>query len=65
MYVGGHGAPATADDVRFRIGYLNKVKELRASQPDAASFVTALEEAYPGLPGEEGVKAFAEAIYAE
>ena len=65
LYVGGHGAPATADDVRFRIGYLNKVKELRASQPDAASFVTALEEAYPGLPGEEGVKAFAEAIYAE
>ena len=64
VFVGGHGAPASADDVRFRIEYLNKVKELKASQSDAASFAKALVEAYPGLPGEEGVTALAESLYA-
>lgn len=63
IFVGGHGDPATADDVRFRIGYLNKVRELRANQPDAESFAAALISEYPGLPGEDGVKGFAEALY--
>lgn len=64
LFVGGHGAPATADDVKFRIEYLNKVKELKDSKADAASFAAALIEAYPNLPGEGGVTAFAEALYA-
>lgn len=63
LFVGGHGAPATADDVRFRIEYLNKVKELKSANNDAASFAAALIEAYPNLPGEDGVTGFAEAIY--
>ncbi len=63
VFVGGHGNPATADDVRFRIAYLNKIKELRNSQPDAAAFTAALTEAYPGLPGEDGVQTLAEALY--
>ena len=65
VFVGGHGAPATVDDVRFRIEYLNKIKDLRASQPDAAAFTAALIEAYPGLPAEDGVKGLAEALYAQ
>lgn len=64
LFVGGHGTPATADDVRFRIAYLKKIKELLSSSPDADSFTSALIEAYPGLPGEDGVKALAESLYA-
>lgn len=63
LYVGSHGNPGTADDVRFLIDYLKKVKELRASQPDADSFASALITAYPGLPGENGVTDFAKALY--
>lgn len=65
LFVGGHGFPATADDVKFRIAYLNKVKALKDSNEDAESFVAALIAAYPGLPGEEGVADFAKSLYAE
>lgn len=64
-FVGGHGTPANADDVRFRIEYLKKIKELRASQPDADAFAGALITAYPNLPGEDGVVTLAESLYAD
>lgn len=63
LFVGGHGAPATADDVRFRIAYLNNIKELRTSQPDAEKFAAALNDAYPELSGADAVKGLAEALY--
>lgn len=62
-FVGGHGAPASADNVRFRISYLNKVKELLQSEPNAEAFATALIAAYPGLAGKDGVQALAESLY--
>lgn len=65
IFVGGHGAPATADDVRFRIEYLNKIKELKSTSADAATFSAALIEAYPGLPGEDGVESLAKSLYGE
>ena len=65
VFVGGHGAPATADDVKFRIAYLNTIKELRNNNSDAESFSAALIETYPDLPGKDGVKELAEALYAE
>lgn len=65
LFVGGHGNPATADDVKFRIAYLNKVKDLRESQPDAEKFAAALIATYPDLPGEDGVKGLADSLYAE
>ncbi len=65
VFVGGHGQPANAADVQFRISYLNKIKELRGSQPDATSYTEALVEAYPELPGEDGVKSLAESLYAQ
>lgn len=65
VFVGGHGAPATAEDVKFRIDYLNKIKELRASRPDAEKFATALTDAYPGLAGADAVKGLADALYSE
>lgn len=64
LFVGGHGAPATADDVAFRIEYLNTVKALRSEKADAAAFAAALIETYPDLPGADGVQGFAEALYA-
>ena len=64
-FVGGHGSPASAEDVRFRIEYLNKIKELRDSEPDASAFAQQLVKAYPGLPGEEGVTELAESLYAQ
>jgi hypothetical protein len=64
LFVGSHGLPGTADDVRFLIDYLKKVQQLRASQSDAESFVTALTAAYPGLPGADGLGDFAKALYA-
>lgn len=63
VFVGGHGIPGTKEDVGFMISYLSKVKELRTSEPDAAAFSAALKAAYPGLPGEDGVDSFAEALY--
>ena len=54
-----------ADDVRFRIEYLKKIKDLRASQPDADAFASALITAYPNLPGEDGVGTLAESLYAD
>ncbi len=63
VFVGGHGMPGTKEDVEFMISYLNKVKELRTSEPDAAAFTAALTAAYPGLTGENGVASFAESLY--
>ncbi len=63
IFVGGHGAPSSADDVRFRIDYLNKIKQLKSENSDADSFAAALIKAYPALPGEDGVSALAQALY--
>ena len=63
LFIGGHGGAATADAVRFKIEYLKKVKALRASQPTADGFVQALKQAYPNLPGEEGLGELAKALY--
>lgn len=63
LIVGGHGNPATVDDVKFLIGYLNKLKELYASSSNAETFASALIAAYPNLPGQEGVKELAKQLY--
>lgn len=63
-FIGSHGAAvATAADVRFKIDYLKKLKELRAANPTPEALATALRNAYPGLPGEDGVEALAKAMY--
>ncbi len=62
-YIGGHGGLAEKAQVEFKIQYLKKVKELRATNTDAASFAEALKTAYPNLPGD--ADALAQALYAE
>lgn len=63
-FIGSHGAAvAIADDVRFKIDYLKKLKELRAANQTADTLAKALKAAYPGLPGEDGVDALAKALY--
>ncbi|MGN0202590.1 MAG: hypothetical protein ACI399_06800 [Candidatus Cryptobacteroides sp.] len=62
-FIGGHGRVAGVEALDFKTGYVEKVKALLSSETDSASFASALVEAFPGLPGEEGVKALAEALY--
>lgn len=63
LFVGGHGGAWGEDAVEFKIAYLEKMKQLLAENKDAASFVKAMESAYPELPGAEGLPALAEALY--
>lgn len=63
LFVGAHGGAVKQDAVRFRIDYLKKIKSLLGTHDNAASFVSALKEAYPGLPGEEGLDALAKTLY--
>lgn len=63
LFVGGHGMLASADDVKFRIEYLCKIKQYKSENSDAKSFAEALIAAYPNLPGEDGVTVLAEAMY--
>ena len=63
FFLGGHGGAADAEALAFKTAYVSKVKELLGQNDNAAAFAEALKAAYPGLPGEEGVEALAEALY--
>lgn len=63
LFIGGHGGAATRDAVEFKIAYLKKMKELLASNDTAQSFVDAMKQAFPGLPGEAGLSDLAAALY--
>ena len=60
-FIGGHGGLAEKAQVEFKVAYLQKVKELRAANKDAATFAEALKAAYSELPGD--ADALAEALY--
>ena len=62
-FLGGHGGAADAEALAFKTAYVTTVKELLVQYDNAAAFAQALKAAYPGLPGEEGVDALAEALY--
>lgn len=62
-YLGSHGGVATAEDLDFRIAYLAKMEQLLSENKDAATFAQALKDAYPNLPGAEGVDAIAANLY--
>lgn len=63
LFIGGHGGAVTADDVRFKIGYLEKSKDVKAAAATPEAFATAMAAAYPGLPGSDGLAALAQALY--
>lgn len=62
LFVGGHGGAVAREAVAFRAAYLEKLKELLAARPSAEALARELREAYPGLPGDEGVDALAAAL---
>ena len=57
------GGVATLEDLDFRLAYLTKMEQLLADNKDAARFAQALKDAYPNLPGTEGVDAVAANLY--
>lgn len=63
LFIGGHGGAATRDAVEFKIAYLNKMKELFVASKTAQAFVEAMKQAWPGLPGEEGLEDLGKALY--
>ena len=65
LFIGGHGGAAGADAVRFKIDYLECVKRLLAANGTADEFARALRAAYPELPGEAGLDALAQVLYAD
>lgn len=65
LFIGGHGGAAGRDAVEFKIAYLRKMKELLNANKSAQSFVKAMKEAYPNLPGETGLEELGKALYAD
>ncbi len=63
LFIGGHGGAAGREAVEFKIAYLRKMKEVRAENQTAKSFVAAMKQAFPGLPGEAGLDALGDALY--
>lgn len=63
LFIGGHGGATQKDSVEFKIEYLNTIKKLLETAKTANDFVAALNEAYPGLPGAEGLNDLAAALY--
>lgn len=63
LFVGGHGCAAGRDAVEFKISYLKKMKELLAASQTAQSFVEAMKEAYPDLPGAAGLDELGKAFF--
>ena len=62
IWLGSHGGVADKEALNFRIGYLRKIQELIAGKPDAKTFAAQLKATFPGLAGEDGVDALAEAL---
>lgn len=64
LFIGSHGGAAKADAVRFKIGYLRTLQRLLAENASPDAFAAAVRNAYPNLPGEEGLPQLAAALYA-
>lgn len=62
IFLGSHGGVSDRAGLEFRLSYLRKIQELLSSKPSAREFASKLKAAYPGLAGEEGVDALAEAL---
>ena len=63
LFIGGHGGAAQRDAVEFKIAYLNKMKEVFEDNRTAQTFVNAMKEAFPSLPGETGLEELGKALY--
>ena len=59
---GGHGGAVEADAVKFKIGYLKKMKEVLGDSRSVQDFVDGMKKAYPGLPDEAGLEDLGKAL---
>lgn len=63
LFIGGHGGATQKESVEFKIAYLNTIKSLLEKATTADEFASALNKAYPNLPGADGITALANALY--
>lgn len=63
LFIGGHGRATQKESVEFKIAYLNTIKSLLEKATTADEFASALNKAYPNLPGADGITALANALY--
>ncbi len=63
LFIGGHGGATQKESVEFKIAYLNTIKSLLEKATTADEFASALDKAYPNLPGADGITALANALY--
>ena len=63
LFIGGHGGAVGKESVEFKIDYLNTIKRVLETARTADEFETQFTKAYPGLPGGEGLKDLAVALY--
>lgn len=63
LFIGGHGGAAGADAVRFKVEYLTTMRRVLAENKTQEAFVEAMKDAYPDLPGAEGLGELAKALY--
>lgn len=63
LFIGGHGGAAGREVMEAWLGYLQGMKEVAAASGDAAAFVQAMKDRFPGKEGEEGLEQLAAALY--
>lgn len=63
LFIGGHGGATQKESVEFKIAYLNTIKNLLETATTPDEFASALNKAYPNLPGADGITALANALY--
>lgn len=63
LFIGGHGGATNIDAVKFKIQYLETMKEILANSKTTAAFIAAMKKEYPNLQGENGLEELAKALY--
>ena len=63
LFIGGHGGASQTDAVKFKISYLKQMKKLLGENKTPETFIEALKNAYPDMPGEDGLGELAKALY--
>ena len=63
LFIGGHGGATQKESVEFKIAYLNTIKSLLETATTPDEFASALDKAYPNLPGADGITALANTLY--
>jgi len=63
VFAGGHGGCAEKSDMKFKLKYLKTLKKAMNKCRNADEFVKSVKKAYPGINGEDGLKAVAANLY--